>query len=125
MKNAHFSDTRLMNLNDDILFKSLQMEVEDFIKIVSSYKGEPFDFSKVVTSSVSNNISAFVFGKRLPPGHPDRVFLDNAMEEIMLSFSQSSIMRFFPFLWDIAAALGVGSITKTQKTMISFNNFFR
>lgn len=103
----------------------IQVEVEDFVEFVSSTQGAPVDVSERLTSSVSNNISTFVFGKHLPYSHPDRKLLDNIVDDIMLYFAQSSLSNFYPIIRDVSIALGFGSFADMHHKLLKFNNFVR
>ncbi|KAF8786756.1 Cytochrome P450 18a1 like protein [Argiope bruennichi] len=56
-------------------------EVNHFVKVLKSHSGQPIDVKKPLSPSMSNNISALVFGKRYDYDNPDRQFLDENLEK--------------------------------------------
>ena len=102
--------------------KTFQAEVEEVVKLVSSFNSKPIDISKILISSVSNNISWFILGKQLPPEHPDRIFLDNIMGEIIQLLGKSTSRGLLPTIQTICMTFKIGSVYKRLKR---FNDFFR
>lgn len=100
----------------------IQEEVDDLIRLLSSFDGQATDVSKILSSCVSNNISSFVLGKKVPFNHPDRVFLDSIMRKIIQLLGQAPSKQLFPTLQDICIAFGIGQVYKKLK---EFNTFFR
>lgn len=99
-----------------------QDEVEEVVKLVSSFNSQPLDISKILISSVSNNISWFILGKQLPVDHPDRIFLDTIMGEIIQLLGKTPSRSLLPSIQDICITLKIGSVYNRLKR---FNDFFR
>lgn len=99
-----------------------QDEAEEVVKLVSSFNSQPIDISEILISSVSNNISWFILGKQLPVDHPDRIFLDTIMREIIQLLGKTPSRTIIPSIQDICIMLKIGKVYNRLKR---FNNFFR
>ncbi|XP_055941707.1 uncharacterized protein LOC129971757 [Argiope bruennichi] len=73
-------------------------EVNHFVKVLKSHSGQPIDVKKPLSPSMSNNISALVFGKRYDYDNPDRQFLDENLEETNEFVSETSLEFLFPWI---------------------------
>ncbi|CAL1272915.1 unnamed protein product [Larinioides sclopetarius] len=76
----------------------VQDEIQHFQEILKAFKGQPIDFAAVLTPSLSNNMSAFIFGKRFDYNEPERKILDNNLEKVSKILSREDSVIFFPFI---------------------------
>ncbi|GFU24920.1 cytochrome P450 2U1 [Nephila pilipes] len=104
---------------------SVQEEVENFIRVVSRYDGRAFDINKLLTASVANNISSFIFKKRLPINNQNVEFLYRSVNAISQFAAQIGFRSCFPLLCDFLAALGLTEYASNKKDIIEFNKFVR
>lgn len=104
---------------------SVQAEVEDFVRMVSMHDGRAFDVNKLLTASVANNISSFIFRKRLPINNRNVDFLYRSVNAVSQFAAQIGFRNCFPFLCDILVALGVTEYALYKKDIIKFNRFVR
>ncbi|GFQ91991.1 cytochrome P450 2U1 [Trichonephila clavata] len=104
---------------------SVQAEVEDFIKKISIYDGRAFDVNKLLTASVANNISSFIFRKRLPINSQNVDFLYRSVNAISQFAAPIGFRNCFPFLCDILVALGITEYASYKKDIIKFHMFVR
>ncbi|GBN87558.1 Cytochrome P450 2U1, partial [Araneus ventricosus] len=101
------------------------IEVEDFVKRVSMYDGHPFDFSKLLTASIANNIGSYVFGNRLPMTNENIEFLNRCVDSVSQFSSQVGLRIAFPFLADALTTLGLTKDATYKKDLVEFNKFVR
>ncbi|XP_054723706.1 vitamin D 25-hydroxylase-like [Uloborus diversus] len=105
--------------------RSVQAEVEDFVSLIEKQNGLPIDVCKLLSSSVSNNISSLLFGKRLPVGDPTRDRMDQGINVVSRFFSQSGLRLYFPFLVDVLVKLGITEYARIHQKLVDFNRFIR
>ncbi|XP_055940830.1 cytochrome P450 18a1-like [Argiope bruennichi] len=97
-------------------------EINHFMDVLRSYKGQPIDVKEPLSPSMSNNICALVFGKRFEYDDPERQFLDKNIDEIFEYFSQISLDVVFPWLYYVPF---VSKLIKSDKSRIAFQNYKR
>ncbi|GIX88962.1 cytochrome P450 2A6 [Caerostris extrusa] len=103
----------------------IQNEVEEFVRLVALYDGQAFDCSKLVAASVSNNISSFVFGTRMPMNSKNIDFLNRSVNAMSQFAAQVGLRSTFPLLCHVLSALGVTQYAFYKKDIVKFHNFVR
>ncbi|KAF8786958.1 Cytochrome P450 2J5 like protein [Argiope bruennichi] len=116
---------RRLGVGRDSWETHVQIEVEDLVRKVSMYDGRPFDFSKLLTASIANNISSYVFGNRLPMNNQNIEFLNQCVDSVSQFSAQVGLRISFPFLSDILIALGLTKYALYKKHLVRFNKFVR
>ncbi|GBN44347.1 Vitamin D(3) 25-hydroxylase [Araneus ventricosus] len=53
--------------------EDVMVEINNFLEVLTSYKGKPMDLKSALQASISNNICALVFGKRYDHDDPRRL----------------------------------------------------
>ncbi|XP_035231232.1 cytochrome P450 2J6-like, partial [Stegodyphus dumicola] len=103
----------------------VQEEVDDVIKIVKEQNGKPVNITKWLTSSVSNNVSSLLFGRRMAVDDPRRQILDQSVNVVSQFFKQTGIRNFFPLVCDVLVKLGISEYARLHKKMVDFNSYVR
>ncbi|GFY46277.1 cytochrome P450 2J6 [Trichonephila inaurata madagascariensis] len=104
---------------------NLEAEVEDLIRFLEEKGGQPTDMRDPISVSVSSNITSIILGKRLPKGDPRRTIVDNGVKAVMRTFSQLTLVTFFPRFMQFVARLGLSSFAEEFQKMLSFNKLIR
>ncbi|XP_015919915.1 cytochrome P450 2J6-like [Parasteatoda tepidariorum] len=73
-------------------------EINAFIEVVKSHGGKPMDLKEPLAPSMSNNITALVFGVRHDYDHPDRKLLDKNAEDINKHIQELGFLHLFPWM---------------------------
>ncbi|KAM7282727.1 cytochrome P450 2J4 isoform X2 [Ixodes scapularis] len=76
----------------------IKEEIAQLYDVLKSWNGTPGKIENVITSSVSNNITALVFGERFSYDDPRRLFLDKRASGVSRNGSFTSPLDFFPAL---------------------------
>ncbi|GBN83011.1 Cytochrome P450 2J5 [Araneus ventricosus] len=103
----------------------VQTEVEDFVKKVSKYDGHPFDFSKLLTASIANNISSYIFGNKFPMTKENIDFLNQCVHAVSQFSVQVGLTISFPYLAHALISLGLTKYATYKKDLVEFNKFVR
>ncbi|XP_022302775.2 cytochrome P450 2E1-like [Crassostrea virginica] len=94
-------------------------EIEYFLAEVESHHGEPFDIQDLVSKSISNVISALVFGKRFELSDPTSAEMCSLLNAFVRSTAFQSPVNFFPFLRHLP-----GDLFGSKKLMKDFDRIF-
>ncbi|CAL1272925.1 unnamed protein product, partial [Larinioides sclopetarius] len=100
-------------------------EVNHFVKVLKSHNGQPTDVKKPLSPSMSNNISALVFGKRYDYDNPDRQLLDETLDETNEFVSQISLDFLFPWIRYIPFVARNLNIQRSFTAIKKLDKFFR
>ncbi|XP_015919927.1 cytochrome P450 2J6 [Parasteatoda tepidariorum] len=73
-------------------------EICAFVEVLKSHKGKTMNLKVPLAPSMSNNISALVFGQRYQYDHPDRIRLDQNAEDINKHLGQTGLLQLFPWM---------------------------
>ncbi|CAL1272927.1 unnamed protein product [Larinioides sclopetarius] len=95
-------------------------EIKHFKDVLRSHKSQPIDVKEPLSPSMSNNICALVFGKRLEYDDPSRQFLDKTIDEIFEYFTQTPPDVLFPWMQYIPF---VSKFLKSDKPRNAFHKF--
>ncbi|KAG0435704.1 hypothetical protein HPB47_018361 [Ixodes persulcatus] len=76
----------------------IKEETSQFCDVLTSWNGTPGKMENVITSSVSNNVTALLFGERFSYDDPRRKFLDKATSTVSRNASSTSALDFLPAL---------------------------
>ncbi|XP_064461679.1 cytochrome P450 2F3-like [Ornithodoros turicata] len=74
----------------------MKEEIQYLIEKLSASTGSPVLISQYLVPSMSNNITALVFGSRYPYGDRRRQFLDDSLRKVAKFVSTSSVLNFLP-----------------------------
>ena len=94
-------------------------EIEYFLAEVESHHGEPFYIQDLVSKSISNVISALVFGKRFELSDPTSAEMCNLLNAFVRSTAFQSPVNFFPFLRHLP-----GDLFGSKKLLKDFDRIF-
>lgn len=73
-----------------------QEEIEYLIRKISDVKGRPIPAEQYLLPSVSNNVSALVFGHRYDFDDPKRKMLDGILDTGMRCLAAGAVITFMP-----------------------------
>lgn len=71
-------------------------ECQCLVEKIAEAHGGPIAIDEYVLPSISNNIMAFVYGRRLPPDHPDRRRLDQLLRRHAEIIGAGALVDFLP-----------------------------
>ncbi|GBM52619.1 Cytochrome P450 2J2 [Araneus ventricosus] len=100
-------------------------EIKHFMDVLRSHKSQPIDVKEPLSPSISNNMSALVFGKRYEYDDPERQFLDKNIDEISEYLTQISLDVFFPWINYIPFASKLLKADKPRTAFQNLKNFFQ
>lgn len=89
---------RKMGLGKNVLDERIQEEVTHYIKALHSYQGRPADLAATTRTSICNNISSLIFGKRFEYDDPTFTSYLAAMEDNFQIVQSCSVLSNFPWL---------------------------
>ncbi|CAL1272913.1 unnamed protein product [Larinioides sclopetarius] len=79
----------------------IQDEINHFQEVLKSFKGQPMDLIVPLTSSMSNNISSLIFGRRYEYDDPEKNILDENLDEVTNLLGHTAFHVFFPWIRNI------------------------
>ncbi|CAL1296855.1 unnamed protein product [Larinioides sclopetarius] len=100
-------------------------EIKHFMNVLRSHKSQPMDVKEPLSPSISNNMSALVFGKRYEYDDPERQFLDKNVDDISEYLTQISLDVFFPWINYIPLARKFLKPNKPKTAFQNLKNFFQ
>ncbi|CAL1272918.1 unnamed protein product [Larinioides sclopetarius] len=103
----------------------VQDELGQFRDVLKTFKGQPIDLAAVLTPSLSNNMSAFIFGKRYDYNEPERNILDNNLEKISKILTKDDTLTYFPWIRHIPFLLKRLGYEKTYKIYTKSEEIFK
>ncbi|CAG2110465.1 unnamed protein product, partial [Medioppia subpectinata] len=68
-------------------------EISHFTKLIDETNGQGFNFHKILTPSMSNNICHLVFGHRMDFNDPKRIIFDNMLDTLAKQFSMLGVFK--------------------------------
>jgi len=71
-------------------------EISYLTKLIDETNGKPLDIHKLLTPSMSNNISNLVFGRRLEFDDPSRQAMDRLLDELGKMFNVIGLLGTTP-----------------------------
>lgn len=77
---------------------SIMEEIKIFLDLLESYNGEPFDISKIIQTSMSNNIMSITIGRRFDYDDPHFKYFVQLLHETVTNAAFSGPLNFIPFL---------------------------
>ncbi|XP_077487344.1 cytochrome P450 2J4-like [Amblyomma americanum] len=98
-------------------------EVSYLTRELESLKGKPVVPTALLTPSMSNIISALVFGRRFEYDEPERVYLDKLIEVIPALAAQVSIFNFCIWLRKLLVFFRVGACYKLRDALARREEF--
>ncbi|CAG5116963.1 unnamed protein product [Candidula unifasciata] len=89
---------RDLGMGKNVMAERIQEEVKHFLRSIEETKGQPTNFSNLITATVCNIICGVVFGKRF--SHKDELFLEllSNLQFLFRELGTSMPIQFFPFL---------------------------
>ncbi|XP_055943157.1 cytochrome P450 2J4-like [Argiope bruennichi] len=105
--------------------EEMQDEINHFNEVLKSFKGKPIDLIKPLTPSMSNNISTLIFGKRYGYDEPERMSLDENLDEVSKIIGQTAVHIFFPWIKHIPFLLNWLGFEKGYKLFRVSDDIFR
>ncbi|GFU51101.1 cytochrome P450 2J3 [Trichonephila clavipes] len=100
-------------------------EIHYFLEVLKNKKGQPIDVKMPLSPSMSNNISALIFGKRYEYHDQDRQMLDRNLEQAHESFGLISLYTLFPWIRYIPFAMKFIQINKSVEAADNIRKFFK
>jgi cytochrome P450 family 2 subfamily U polypeptide 1 len=73
-------------------------EIKIFLDLLESYNGEPFDISKIIQTSMSNNIMSITIGRRFDYDDPNFKYFVQLLHETVTNAAFAGPLNFIPFL---------------------------
>ncbi|GFQ75789.1 cytochrome P450 2K4, partial [Trichonephila clavata] len=99
-------------------------EIHYFLEVLENTKGRPIDVKMPLSPSMSNNISALIFGKRYEYDDQDRQMLDRNLEQAHESFGLFSLYTLFPWIRYIPFAVKLIKVNKSVEAADNIRRFF-
>nr|AHG55084.1 cytochrome P450 [Tetranychus cinnabarinus] len=96
---------------------------EEIHQFLSSLETNAIDLPQHLMPSVSNNISALLFGRIFDYDDPDKMVIDQSVQGFSESFQFTGITSFLPWLTKPLIALGKANLKIISKTHKHLNNF--
>ncbi|XP_077559314.1 cytochrome P450 2H1-like [Haemaphysalis longicornis] len=93
-----FHVLRNLGFGKKTMDKHIQEEVQCFLDILRSGDGKPAQIAQPLASSVVNNISALVFGRRYDADHPKGRTLEALLSKFLRNGNFFSLLDFLPVL---------------------------
>ncbi|XP_042145607.1 cytochrome P450 2C28 [Ixodes scapularis] len=90
--------------------KHIQEESQYLVEKIAETKGRATDAQEFLTPSVSNNITALVFGRRYPYENASRKYMDDRLERVIKVLSRGSIVGILP-AWVFSILVRIPSTT--------------
>lgn len=90
--------------------KHIQEESQYLVEKIAETKGRAIDAQEFLTPSVSNNITALVFGRRYPYDDASRKYMDDRLERVIKVLSTGSIVGIMP-AWVFSILVRIPSTT--------------
>ncbi|KAH6928519.1 hypothetical protein HPB50_016856 [Hyalomma asiaticum] len=115
-----FSQDALLNRPEEFPFKN---ELSYLIRELASCDGKPVLPTALLTPSMSNIISALVFGRRFEYDDPERIYLDHLIEIIPALAAQVTAINFFPWLRKLFAFFRVGPCERLRDALVRREDF--
>lgn len=104
----------------------MREETEELIEKVMQVNGAPMIMDPLLQPSVSNNITALVFGRRFPYEHPTRKFLDDRNHKLSKEFETGTHYVFFPqWLFKLSNLLPSSGSRRVKAIFEDMGNFIR
>lgn len=97
---------------------NIQEEITDLLNHFEEKSGKPFAVRDLLSSSMSNNIGALVFGRRFKYDDPIRHMLNKSVNDVSQAAGQTAWTLFFPWLKKVAEVFGilnVGDVNEIAK----------
>ncbi|CAN8033051.1 unnamed protein product, partial [Ixodes persulcatus] len=90
--------------------KHIQEESQYLVEKIAETKGRATDAQQFLTPSVSNNVTALVFGRRYPYEDASRKYMDDRLERVIKVLSTGSIVGILP-AWVFSILVRIPSTT--------------
>ncbi|EEC06335.1 cytochrome P450, putative [Ixodes scapularis] len=103
----------------------IKEEVAQLCDVLQSWDGQPKAITDIITSSISNNITALVFGERFHYDDPRRHFLDTRLVQFALNASFVSTLDFLPILRKLVSYVPSSKIRIAQEQLKDVHDFIR
>ncbi|XP_013778622.2 cytochrome P450 2C28-like [Limulus polyphemus] len=107
----------------------MEDHIKDEINIIlahlASLDGTVCDVREVLVPSMSNIISAFVFGRRFDYNDPKRKYLDERLNEFVEYIQWFNMKTFFPWMKPFLSILKSGQFRKFEETTDKLLSFIR
>ncbi|XP_076471536.1 cytochrome P450 2U1-like isoform X2 [Babylonia areolata] len=89
---------RNLGMGKNLMAEKLHEEISEFLSEIRSKDSQPFDPTRLIQVSVSNNICSISFGKRFHYDDQHFLKLQAALEEMLQIGGRASYIVFVPFL---------------------------
>lgn len=113
--------------NLGIATQAMEQHIHDELRhLLLEFKkreGEPVVPTTLLTPSMSNIISALVFGKRFEYEDPERVYLDSLVDKIPALAAQMGPVHFFPWIRDLLLYFKIGSCERLRHALVCREDF--
>ncbi|CAN8032591.1 unnamed protein product, partial [Ixodes persulcatus] len=103
----------------------IKEEISQLCDVLRSWDGKPKAVTDVLTSSVSNNITALLFGERFHYDDPRRHFLDTRAVKFALNASFVSALDFLPVVRNLVSHIPSSKFGITKDVLKSVHDFIR
>lgn len=106
--------------------ENIKAECQWLVEKIADTKEAPVMLGTYATPSMSNNITAIVFGRRLQFDDPERKFLDEKLTELLVGLTSGPLLNFLPtFINDITAKFCFTREARLRSTFKGFKDFVR
>ncbi|CAN8014957.1 unnamed protein product [Ixodes persulcatus] len=103
----------------------IKEEIADLCDVLKSWNCRPGPMADVMMSSVSNNITALVFGERYSYDDPRRHFLNQGSKMVSRNSSIASAVDFLPAVWKLLSYSSLSKSSLFRQYMASLVDFIR
>ena len=98
-------------------------EIEAFLELLGSYKGEPFDFKGILNTSMANNVMSIAIGRRFDYDDPEFVRCIEILNDLFSNPTLAGPVNFMPSLSKIPG--DPFSVTPITKKFDMLFDYFR
>ncbi|KAF8792481.1 Cytochrome P450 18a1 like protein [Argiope bruennichi] len=103
----------------------MKEEIHELIDILVKNAGKSINLSDMLASSMSNNIAALIFGKRMEFNDPQRLKLNRVIQNVGRLAGAVSWHIYFPWLKKFFDTFNIGNKGKLVRTLMKMKNFCR
>lgn len=112
-----------LGMTTPVMEGHMRNELSYLIRELASCNGKPVLPTTLLTPSMSNIISALVFGRRFEYDDPERIYLDHLVEIIPALAAQVTAINFFPWLRKLFAFFRVGPCERLRDALVRREDF--
>lgn len=114
---------RDLGFGKTVLENQIKEEINLLVEEMKLFKGKSCDFRKYLQSSIGNNTSILIFGRRFDYEDPERLFLDAELRNLANFFRPTSAHAYFPWIRPILSFFRIWSYDNLHTTCIKLDQF--